>query len=67
MCVTFIAMLGIVGGNEQGTISNADMMKGAGICSGILLLSGFICQKIEERNYLTEEEYKKLIEKERKQ
>ena len=69
ICVSLIVVLifvtlGIVGGNEQGEISNKDMMIWTAITIGISLVLAFVAHKIEERDYLTEEEYEELRRKE---
>lgn len=60
----FFLTLGIVGGNEQGTISNGDMMLYAGLSELVLFASLFVLYKTDGTQYMTEEEYEELLRKE---
>ncbi len=62
--VLFFVVLGIVGGNEQGEISDKDMFIWSSILGAIAVVLAAIANKIEERDYLTEEEYEELLRKE---
>ena len=62
--VLFFIVLGIVGGNEQGEISDKDMFIWSSVLGAIAFVFAAIANKIEERDYLTEEEYEELLRKE---
>lgn len=62
--VLFFIVLGIVGGNEQGEISDKDMFIWSSVLGAIAVVLAAIANKIEERDYLTEEEYEELLRKE---
>ena len=64
MVVSFLLTLGLVGSNEQGDLPDKDMMIGTLITSGVMFVAGYIAHKIEESDYLTEEEYEELLKKE---
>ncbi len=63
--VLFFVTLGIVGGNEQGEISDKDMFIWSSITCAIAIILAAIANKIEERDYLAEEEYEELLRKEK--
>ena len=64
MVISFLLTLGLVGSNEQGDLPDRDMMIGTLITSGVMFVAGYIAHKIEESDYLTEEEYEELLKKE---
>ena len=64
MVISFLLTLGLVGSNEQGDLSDKDMIIGTLITNGVMLVAGYIAHKIEESDYLTEEEYEELLKKE---
>lgn len=67
MFVCFLMTLGFVGSNEIGELSTKDMMIRSTISNGVMIAAGIVVHRIEASEYLTEEEYKKLLEEEERE